>query len=147
MDVTIMRKQILPILLFCQANKGDLGSYDKWSQDEDRQKKLFYSYYSGLFCRILVLFESGVFQRNILEECCTLLQKYSWYDIQEEDLKLFSQEGSYACEVPEALLFLEGVDNVAWKDSGFDNQRDAVCFKGNKGCWTFADVRGSVHAV
>lgn len=143
-----LRKRILPILLYCQANKGDLESYRNWSDNEDSGKKAFYAYYSGLFCRILCMMETEAFNdlrySPIIEECNCLLDKYNWYNIQNVDLALFKSGDTYNCEVPEALEFIDGVDNVAWKDSGFGNGRDAVCLKMKQSSWTFADVRGSV---
>lgn len=147
METVTLRKQILPILLFCQAKKGDLSCFDEWKEQKDAGKKLFYAYYSGLFCRILVLLDSEDNNLSSLDECSTLLQKYNWYDIQKQDLKLFSEPGAYGCEIPEALAFMDGVDNVGWKDSGFSNGRDAVCLKMESGSWTFADVRGSCRNV
>ena len=140
-----LRKRILPVLLYCQAKKGDLELYREWDNREDRNKKYFYAYYSGLFCRILCLLEKlSEVTDKLLNECETLLEKYHWYDIQDEDIEKFVIGGSHACEVPEALEFIDGVDNVAWKDSGFGNGHDAVCLKMDHASWTFADVRGSV---
>ena len=141
----LKRERILPILLYCQAQKGDLELYRNWTDHEDRNKKLFYAYYSGLFCRILCLSETtGTVTNNLYNECKALLDKYNWYDIQDSDIELFVSGGTYGCEVPEALAFIDGVDNVAWKDSGFRNGRDAVCLKMEHASWTFADVRGSL---
>ena len=50
-----LRKRILPVLLCCQANKDDLKLYSSWREKEDASRKLFYTYYSGLFCRILCM--------------------------------------------------------------------------------------------
>lgn len=47
------RERILPVLLYCQAQKGDLSIYEKWENQDDAGKKKFYAYYAGLFCRIL----------------------------------------------------------------------------------------------
>ena len=139
-----LRGRILPILLFCQANKGDLRWYENWLDHEDAGKKYFYAYYSGLFCRILCILETGMFSHSFVRDINGLLEKYNWYDIQKKDLELCISAGTYGCEVPEALQFIDGVDNVAWKDSGFGNGRDAVCLKMESGSWTFADVRGGV---
>ena len=139
-------KRVLPILLYCQAQKGDLEMHENWTYHEDRNKKYFYAYYSGLFCRILCLLETldYIIFNPIVDECKELLNKYNWYDIQDVDLELFVSDGPYGCEVPEALEFIDGVDNVAWKDSGFGNGRDAVCLMLEHSSWTFADVRGSI---
>ena len=150
-NVENLRKRILPILLFCQANKGDLRMYELWKNQEDAKKKLFYAYYSGLFCRILCMLEdpSKIF-RSFVRDCNTLLDKYNWYDLQEEDFKHFKQPNTgniNGCEVPDALAFIDGVDNVAWKDSRFGNGSDAVCLKMEHGSWTFADVRGSTYRL
>lgn len=140
-----LRKRILPVLLCCQAKKSDLELYRDWDNREDRNKKFFYAYYSGLFCRILCLLDtSSKVTDTLLCECEALLEKYHWYDLQDDDLEKFVSGGTYACEVPEALAFIDDVDNVAWKDSGFGNGRDAVCLKMEHSSWTFADVRGSV---
>lgn len=142
---SMKRERILPILLYCQAQKGDLRMYDIWCDYDDRNKKLFYTYYSGLFCRLLCLSESlSQITTSFYNECYRLLNKYNWYDIQDSDLELFASAGPYGCEVPEALEFIDGVDNVAWKDSGFGNGRDAVCLMLKHSSWTFADVRGSI---
>lgn len=145
-EISNLRSRILPILLFCQANKGDLDLYKNWYYHEDRNKKYFYAYYSGLFCRILCLLDTpSCVTEKILDECQALLDKYNWYNIQETDLKLFRSGDTCDCEVPEALAFIDGVDNVAWKNSGFGNGRDAVCLKMEHSSITFADVRGSVQ--
>lgn len=135
-----LRQRILPILLYCQAQKGDLSLYNSWKDQDGTNKKMFFAYYSGLFCRILCMLDLDL----LVIECNELLDKYNWYDIQEKDLELFRSSGPYSCEVPRALEFIDGVDNVAWKDSGFGNGRDAVCLKMEHGSWTFADVRGSI---
>lgn len=144
-NIENLRKRILPILLFCQANKGDLIISETWRDGTDAGKKFFYAYYSGLFCRILYKLEdpSNIFM-SFVHECNNLLDKYNWYDIQDKDIKLCQAAGTYGCEVPEALEFLDGIDNVAWKDSGFDNGRDAVCVKMEHGSYTFTDVRGYI---
>lgn len=82
---------------------------------------------------------------NIVRDSKVLLDKYNWYDIQEKNLEQCKEAGPYGCEVPDALEFIDGVDNVAWKDSGFGNGRDAVCLKMGHSSWTFADVRGSIN--
>lgn len=139
-----LRKRILPILLFCQANKGDLSLYDSWKNQKDARKKFFYAYYSGLFCRILFIIETSSLRRSFVRDCNLLLDKYNWYNIQDADLEKCSADGTFDCEVPDAFEFLDGIDNVAWKDSGFGNGRDAVCLKMEHGSWTFADVRGGI---
>lgn len=147
-NIESLRKRILPILLFCQAKKGDLTIYDSWRDHDEAGKKLFYAYYCGLFCRILCLLENATnTSRSFIHHCNDLLDKYNWYDIREKDLELFHTAGSYACEVSEALEFIDGVDNVAWKNSGFSNGKDAVCLMMERGSWTFADVRGSINST
>lgn len=144
-NIDILRKRIVPILLFCQANKGDLRIYEVWKDHKDASKKLFYAYYSGLFCRILCMLEDlPSLLDHFTQECNLLLDKYNWYDIQDKDIELFHSAGPKGCEVQDALEFLDGIDNVAWKDSGFGNGKDAVCIKLEHGSWTFADVRGSI---
>lgn len=138
-----LRRRILPILLYCQAQKGDLSLYDTWRGKKDANKKIFYAYYSGLFCRILCVLDSDL----VIEDCNVLLDKYNWYDIQEKDLELCIAAGPYGCEVPDALEFIDGIDNVAWKDSGFGNDRDAVCLMSDRGGWSFADVRESIKII
>lgn len=141
-----LRKRLLPILLFCQANKGDLRMYEEWKDQKDANKKLFYAYYSGLFCRILYMLEdSASLLRHFSRDCDLLLDKYNWYDIQDKDIELFHSTGPNDCEVPDALEFLDGIDNVAWKDSGFGNGKDAVCIKLEHSSWTFADVREAMR--
>ena len=85
--------------------------------------------------------------RNLTEqpENNMLIDKYNWFNIQDSDLELCKEAGPYGCEVPDALEFFSGVDDVAWKDSGFGNGRDAVCLKKEHGSWTFADIRGSIR--
>ena len=139
-----LRQRILPILLFCQANKGDLWLYEQWRDQEGAAQKFFYAYYAGLFCRILCLLETGTVSSSLVSDTNALLDKYNWYDIQKADLELCVSAGTFGCEVPDALKFIEGVDNVAWKDSGFGNGRDAVCLKEEHSSWTFADVRGGI---
>ena len=39
-----LKREILSILLFCQAYKGDLSLYENWEYREDAGKKLFYAY-------------------------------------------------------------------------------------------------------
>ena len=140
-----LRLRILPIMLYCQANKGDLSLYESWRDRDDSGKKLFYAYYSGLFCRIQCKLETTSVPRHFVQDCNSLLDKYNWYNIQEKDLELCKAAGPYGCEVPDALEFIDGVDNVAWKDSGFGNGRDAVCLKIEHASWTFADIRGSIR--
>jgi len=141
-----LRKRLLPILLFCQANKGDLRMYEEWKDQKDANKKLFYAYYSGLFCRILYMLEdSASLLRHFSRDCDLLLDKYNWYDIQDKDIELFHSTGPNDCEVPDALEFLDGIDNVAWKDFGFGNDKDAVCIKLEHSSWTFADVREAMR--
>ena len=108
-------------------------------------RNFFYAYYSGLFCRILCVLDSYVKFRHFVRDCYALLDKYKWYNIQREDLELCASGSSHDCEVPDALDFIEGVDNVAWKDSGFGNGSDAVCLKKEHSSWTFADVRGGIY--
>ena len=139
-----LRLRILPIMLYCQANKGDLSLFESWKDKEGAGKKMFYAYYSGLFCRILCMLETTSVLRHFVRDCNSLLDKYNWYDIQEKDLELCKAAGPYGCEVPDALEFIDGVDNVVWKDSGFQNGRDAICIKMEHSSWTFADVRGSI---
>ena len=139
-----LRKRILLVLIFCQANKGDLSLFESWKDGDDAGKKLFYAYYAGLFCRILYMLETTSVPRHFVRDCNALLDKYNWYDIQEKDLELCKATGPYGCEVPDAFDFIDGVDNVVWKDSGFKNGRDAVCIKMEHSSWTFADVRGSI---
>ena len=144
MDTNKLHKRIISILLYCQANKGDLSSYDSWRDREDVGKKLFFTYYSGLLCRVLMIIDGPLSSDRLIRNCELLLDKYDWYNIQCKELELFHSVGPYGCEVPEALGFIDGVDNVAWKDSGFGNGRDAVCLKMENSSWTFADVRGTV---
>lgn len=139
-----LRERILPILLYCQANKGDLSLSEIWKDRDDAGKKMFYAYYAGVFCRILCILETSLVRRHFVRDCNVLLDKYNWYNIQEDDLKLCKEAGPYGCEVPDALEFISGVDDVAWKNSGFGNGRDAVCLKMEHGSWTFADVRGCI---
>ena len=147
-EIATLRNRILPILLFCQANKGDLWptEWDDWKTREDASKKLFYAYYSGVFCRILCQLEDQV-DYEYLQQCNDLLDKYNWYNLQEYDLQLFRAERDpYYCEVPKCYEFIDGVDNVAWINSGVKNGTDAVCLKMADGeRMTFADVRGSVR--
>lgn len=130
-----LRQRILPILLCCQANKGDLSLYKQWRDQEDAGKKLFYAYYAGLFCRILCILDSNVIFRHFVRDCNLLLDKYNWYDFQKEDLELCAS--SMDCEVPDALDFIEGVDNGA---SGFTWGYDAPCAH----TWSFRDLRGTI---
>ena len=139
-----LQKRIIPILLYCQAKKGDLYYYDNWKDKEGAWKKFFYSYYSGLLCRILFIMDD-VQSEIFMDECNSLLDKYNWYDLQKQDWEAFCSDGAYGCEVPEALSYIEEIDNVAWKNSGFGNGRDAVCLMMEHSSWTFADVRGGAH--
>ncbi len=136
-------QRILPILTYCQANKGDLRLYEQWINQPGAGEKYFYAYYAGLFCRILCILDKYSFLRSFVRDCNELLDKYNWYEIQEADLKLCV---STECEVPDALEFIDGIDNVLWKGSGFGNGRDAVCLKMENSSWTFADVRGAIYA-
>lgn len=133
-----LRNRILPVLLYCQAKKGDLELYRDWDNHEDRNKKYFYAYYSGLFCRILCLLETPFkVTDTLLGECEALLDKYHWYDLQDEDFEKFVSGGTCACEVPEAIKFIDGVDEEDRKESGF------VCLI-LPPYWTVSDVRGKV---
>ena len=147
-EINDLRGRILPILLFCQANKADLWSWKKDDKGIDVAKKYFYAYYSGLFCRILCqLEEPKMIDSNYIQNCNELLDKYNWYKIEEMDIMLFLTGSTRDCEVLRALEFIDGVDNVAWKNSGFENGSDAVCLKTEKGSWTFTDVRGTASTA
>lgn len=137
-----LRQRILPVLLFCQANKGDLSLYRNWQGQEDAEKKLFYAYYSGLFCRILCMLETAPVLRHVARDCSALLDKYNWHDIQDKDLELF--KAAESCEVPDALKYIDGIDDIVWKDSSLNHDCDAFCWK-KEHSWTFMDVRGSIN--
>ena len=139
-----LRKRILPIMLYCQANKGDLWLYEEWRDREDAGRKSFYAYYSGLFCRILCMLETDHVLRHFVRDCNDLLNKYNWYDIQKEDLEKCQAEGPYGCEVPDARQYIDGIDDVSNKDSGVRERPDPICLKMDHAIWTFADVRGSI---
>lgn len=57
-------------------------------------------------------------------------------------MEWFVSDGPDACEVPDALEFIDGVDDV-----GFPYGRDAICLNINRGTWSFADVRGSAASA
>lgn len=137
-----LRNRILPILLYCQANKGDLDLYGEWAEHKDANKKLFYAYYSGLFSRLLFFLEKSRLISHFVEDCNALLDKYNWFDIQDEDIALFCS--STECEVHDAVEKIAIVDDTIWEDTRV-NFGDAYCWKANHRSWTFSDVRGSVH--
>ena len=139
-----LRKRILPILHYCQANKGDLWLYEEWRDREDAGRKLFYAYYSGLFCRILCMLETDFVLRHVVRDCNALLDKYNWNDIQKEDLEKCKAAEPYGCEVPDALQYIDGVDDVSRKDSGVLERPDPICLNMGRAFWSFADVRGSI---
>jgi len=145
-EISDLRKRILPILLYCQANKADLWEYDENRRKaKDAGKKMFYAYYSGVFCRILYKMEYPQDITNFfILQCNRLLDKYNWYDIQDKDIELFCQSSPHDCEVSHVFEYLEGIDNEAWKDS---TGNDAVCLRLEHSSWTFADVRGSVASI
>ena len=136
-DLTLKR-EILSILLFCQAHKGDLSLYEDWKNREDAGKKLFYAYYSSLFCRILHILEKQGYDSLFISDCEALVKKYKWYDIQPDDLELFANMEAYGCEVPAALNPIDAI-----YIEGFSSGRDATC----SGAWSFADVRGAVAGI
>ena len=139
-----LRKQILPILLFCQANKGDLTLWEDWKNREDAVKKYFYTYYSGLFCRIQYQLENdNRISIDYIENCEELLRKYRWFKIDEQSIKLFASGNPRDCEVPEAQRFITGIDDVLWGMRQMDNMTDAICLRMNSGYWSFADVKGT----
>ena len=129
-----LKREILSILLFCQAHKGDLSLYRDWENREDVGKKLFYAYYSGLFCRILYFLEKQEYDDQFISTCKALVEKYNWYDIQLADLKLFVDGGSHGCEVPAAL---NPIDEI-----GIESRIGRYAFCSDS--WSFADVRGTV---
>ena len=139
----VLRKRILPILLYCQANKGDLQLYDEWAKHKDANKKLFYAYYSGLFSRILFRLESERLHSQFVEDCNNLLDKYQWFDIQDKDIELFASTGPKSCEVPYAVEEITAVDKDIWHYHSFEE--DAFCWKTDRFSGTFANVRGSIH--
>ncbi len=139
----VLRKRILPVLLYCQANKGDLQLYDEWAKHNDANKKLFYAYYSGLFSRILFLLESERLHSQFIEDCNHLLDKYNWFDVQDKDIELCCSTIDNGCEVPYAIDEIPAVDNAIWNYHSFGN--DAFCWKTDGRSWTFADVRGSMR--
>lgn len=145
-DLTLKR-EILSILLFCQAHKGDLSLYEDWKNREDAGKKLFYAYYSGLFCRILYILEKQEYDGLFISACEELVEKYHWYDIQPDDLESFANMGACGCEVPAALNHITEIDTAIWKLSGSRNGRDAICVHFCSHFWSFADVRGSVNSA
>jgi len=138
-----LRQRIFPILLYCQANKGDLSLYEQWKEQEDVGKKLFYAYYAGLFCRILCILDSNVMFRHFVRDCNLLLDKYNWYNIQKEDLVLYAS--SMNCEIPDALEYIETVDSGVWGISRFTGGYDAPCLKKEDGSTcSFRDIRGTI---
>ena len=139
-----LKKRILPVLSACQSNKGDLILFRQWSDDEGARKKLFYAYYSGLFCRILFLLESESYSYDFIPKCEELLKKYNWFDVKDEDLDLFTNGMPYDCEVPEAMLFIDGFDNLIKKDLENRSGMRMPCYWFvDGGAWSYADVRGS----
>ena len=138
--VNELRQRILPILLFCQANKGDLWLYEQWRDQKGAAQKFFYAYYAGLFCRILCLLEKEKVSSSLVYDTNALLDKYHWYDIQKADMELCVSTNFYESEVPEALDYIDGIDNVIWECSDFGK----TCLKMEHASWTFADVRGSI---
>ena len=76
--------------------------------------------------------------------CDTLLEKYNWFDIREKDLDLFVSGNTYDCEVPDALMFIDGFDDVIRNKRDF---REAKCYVTEHGSWSFADVRGSASST
>ena len=129
---------------YCQAKKGDLSLYEEWRDREDAGRKLFYAYYSGLFCRILGMLETDFVLRHVVRDCNALLDKYNWYDIQKEDLEKCEAEGPYGCEVPDALQYVDGIDDASKKESGDFERPDPIFLKMDHAFWSFADVRGSI---
>ena len=142
-----LKREILSILLFCQAHKGDLSLYEDWKNREDAGKKLFYAYYSSLFCRILHILEKQGYDSLFISDCEALVKKYKWYDIQPDDLESFANMGAYGCEVPAALNHITEIDTAIWKLSGSRNGRDAICVHFCSHFWSFADVRGSLNST
>ena len=141
-----LKREILSILLFCQANKGDLSLYEDWINREDAGKKLFYAYYSGLFCRILHILEKQEYDGLFISECEALVGKYRWYDIQPDDLESFANMEADGCEIPAALNHITEIDTAIWKRSESQNRHDAICSDFFSHFWSFADVRGSVKS-
>lgn len=120
-EISDLRKRILPILLYCQANKADLWEYDKNRRKaEDAGKKMFYAYYSGVFCRILYKME---YPQDITDffilQCNRLVDKYNWYDIQDNDIELFCQSSLHDCEVSHIFEFRRhrqcGLERLYWQ--------------------------------
>lgn len=136
-------KRVIAVLLFCQANKGDLSVLDCWEDQGDALKKMFFIYYSGLWCRVLYMMYGSDLTGSFIQDCENLLDKYNWYDIQEKDLDKFCTN-SYDCEIPDALEYIDGLDNVVWNGSGFSR---SVCVKLENSCWDFSDVRGSACRI
>ena len=140
-----LRKKMLQILQFCQANKGDLLNYAQWKDDQDANKKLFYTYYSGLFCRILYRMENSQSMSNsFFLNCDQLLNKYDWYKIQDVDIAKFKTDEPHYCEVSEALEFLPGIDDVAWGKTAEGKGVHAICINVGDCRWSYSDVRGSI---
>ena len=139
----VLRKRILPVLLYCQANKGDLELYDEWAKHKGANKKLFYAYYSGIFCRILFLLESERLHSQFIKDCNHLLDKYNWFDVQDKDIELCCSTIDNGCEVPYAIEEISAVDKDIWNYHSFVN--DAFCWEVGGRSWTFADVRGNMR--
>ena len=158
-----LRKKIIPILHYCQAYKVDLVAEsdeirkidvcEKRIINQQKLRKYFYAYYSGLFCRMLYYLEIHPVDQCFIDQCQNLIEKYNWYDLQDPDFQKFTNESDrnrdeyYHSEVP--ILLDPDVKMPELDDpmGGF-----IYLAKGPKGIaecpsdggWQYADVRGAI---
>lgn len=140
-----LHERVYPIFKLCLGNKGDLATYDYWKGDADASKKLFYTYYYGLFTRILCLLEfSSELPVDFFNDCNQLLEKYNWTNIKDDDIEKFKSAERGYCEVPFALEYIERIDKDIMGRQKYGKGHDAVCFNQGGNRWFYSDVRGSV---
>lgn len=156
-EINDLQKKVIIIFHYCQAHKGDLSLFNEWKLCDDAVKKLFFAYYSELFFRILFLLKSTFPNQTMYDNCVALIDKYKWYDIQNSDLlhsfvpEILNWKSVDYCEVPEALEYIDGLDDVIWSNTSFGKGRAgngrAIIFAKDSLIWTFADVRGCIYRL
>lgn len=147
-----LKRKIIPILYHCQMYKADLTQF-KSCQNWDpivKSRKMFFTYYSALFCRMLYYLETMPIEPHFIQKCNDLIGMYNWFDIQESDLRKFYESGGsnreywYKSEVPELL------EKEFPELDGTPHFKNDMCtlFDENGKCrshWEPADIRGNSY--
>jgi hypothetical protein len=158
-----LRKKIIPILHYCQAYKVDLVAEsdeirkidvcEKRIINQQKLRKYFYAYYSGLFCRMLYYLEIYPIDQCFIDQCQKLIEKYNWFDLQDPDFQKFTtssdqnREEYYHSEVPILLdhsIQMPELDEPMHYRIILAGGPDGIAENPTSGGWEYADVRGTI---